>query len=186
MSRHIRHVLQDFLLLAVSIGLAVRIAQSGLAENLTGSLNGFLWLGIIIAGVFFTSFFTTPISIVMLGTFAKTTPLPILALLGGFGAMLGDYVIFRFVKDRVSEDLTYLFSHAKRKRFFAIFRTKLFRFFIPFIGALIIASPLPDEIGIAMLGMTKVKNRTFFILSFLLNSTGIFLVGLAARAVVGQ
>ena len=44
----------------------------------------------------------------------------------------------------------------------------------PIIGALIIASPLPDEFGIAFLGMSKVKTAVLMPISFFMNLIGIY------------
>lgn len=133
----------------------------------------------------FTSALTTAPALILLSQFAATTPLPTLAILGGFGAMLGDYVIFRFVKDRMTEDVHYLLSFSKKERFQKIFKTKVFRFFVPLIAVIIIASPIiPDEIGITMLGLSKMKTRYFFLVSFLANSIGVLIIGLVARALL--
>jgi hypothetical protein len=172
-------------LIIVSIGFAIFIVKTGIVHQFIATFDNFQYFSIILAGIFFTSAFTTAPSIALLGTFAETTPLPILVVLGGLGAVLGDYIIFRFVKDRVSEDIRYLLSFSKGHRFSAIFRTQLFRFFVPFVGALIIASPFPDEIGVAMLGLSRVKNRTFFLLSFVFNSVGIFAIGWLVKEIVG-
>ena len=135
--------------------------------------------------MFFTSFFTTAPAIVLIGVLVQTTPLIMVAIIGGLGAALGDYIIFRFVKDRISEDINYLLSFQKTKRFFAIFKTRLFIFFTPFIAALIIASPFPDEIGVAMLGLSKIKDKTFLLISFIANGVGILVVGWVARGIIG-
>lgn len=179
-----RQVIVDVLFLAVSVGFAVYIAETGIAHELILSLGSLKLLGVLLAGMFFTSVFTTAPAIILLGQFGETTPLWLLAPIGGFGAMLGDYLIFRFVKDRVSEDFKYLFSFAKRKRFQKIFKTKLFHFFVSFVGAVIIASPLPDELGVALLGLSKVRPRVFLAISFLFNAIGILVIGLVARSIV--
>ena len=44
------------------------------------------------------------------------------------------------------------------------------------IGAIIIASPFPDEIGVSLMGISKMKTYQFILISFLLNAIGIFLV----------
>lgn len=181
MNRHKKHLLQDILLLVVGIGFAVYITKTGIVGEFVTSFGAASWMGIVLAGIFFTSVFTTPASIALLSEFAHTTPLPMLAILGGMGAVLGDCIIFFFVKDRVSEDFNYLFSKSKESRFSHIFKRRLFRFFIPFLGALIIASPLPDEIGITMLGMAKIRSRIFFLVSFIMNTIGILIIGLIAK-----
>lgn len=177
MSRKKRRLFLDLIFLVVSIFFAFYISKTGIASRFIVSLGDLGWLGIITAGMFFTSVFTTAPSIILLSQFAKTTPILVLTLLGGFGAMLGDYIIFKFVRDRIYDDVKYLVSFTKPKRFLGIFRTKLFHYFVPFIGAMIIASPFPDEIGIAMLGFSKIKPSHFSVISFIFNAIGIFMIG---------
>jgi uncharacterized membrane protein YdjX (TVP38/TMEM64 family) len=47
---------------------------------------------------------------------------------------------------------------------------------LPIIGALIIISPFPDEIGIGLMGLSKIKKWQFMLISFALNSLGIFII----------
>jgi uncharacterized membrane protein YdjX (TVP38/TMEM64 family) len=44
------------------------------------------------------------------------------------------------------------------------------------LGAIIIASPLPDEMGVGLMGISKLKTSQFILLSFVLNAIGIFIV----------
>lgn len=185
MSQKKIQIFQDFILLAVGISFAIFISRTGLVHKLVLSLGSLKYAGVIIAGMFFTSIFTIAPSIAMLAEFSQTMPVSVVAILGGMGAVIGDFIIFRFVKDRVSEDFDFLLSSPKGKRLAAVFNTKSFHHFMPFLGALIIASPFPDEIGIAMLGMSKVRDRVFFPLSFILNAGGIFIVGWIAKFTVG-
>lgn len=173
----------DMVLLAASISFAFWFAESGLTHQVVGYFSLFPLLGVFVAGMFFTSVFTTAPSIVLLGDFAHTTPLGTLALVGGLGAMIGDFIIFKFVRGHISEDIDYLLSFTRKNRFSVIFKTRLFRYFVPFIGALIIASPFPDELGIAMMGISKMSNRAFFIISYIMNAAGIGVIGWLATAV---
>ncbi|MEK7557169.1 MAG: hypothetical protein AAB538_04290, partial [Patescibacteria group bacterium] len=50
-----------------------------------------------------------------------------------------------------------------------------------FLAGIIIASPLPDEIGIALLGFMKTRKKDFFLLSLVANFLGILAIGLVAR-----
>ncbi len=117
----------------------------------------------------------------MLGEIARSNSLIITAVIGGLGALAGDLIIFRFVRDRISQDFSYLVKISKSERLVSIFKLKLFKWLIPFIGALIVASPLPDEVGLAMLGLSRMKASVFIPLSFLLNSIGILIIGLIAK-----
>ena len=168
--------IQDVVLLVVSIGFAVFITKAGTAHQFVLSLGELTYLGIFIVGIFFTSVFTVAPSAVILGDFAQSIPLLNIAVIGGLGAVFGDYVIFRFVRDRVAEDLAFLLSPSEKKRISKISKTRFARFFVPLIGALIIAAPLPDEMGIAILGMSKMSDKIFLPLSFILNGAGILLI----------
>lgn len=173
-----RKLIRDGFIIAISIYVAIVLLQAGLISKFVGLFAQTSWLGIIFAGMFFTSIFTTAPSIVLLSQFAKSTDALHLALLGGLGAMIGDYVLFRIVKDRISEDLEYLLKITNLKtRAKFIFKSRLFKFFAPFLGALVIASPLPDEIGVSILGLSKVKDAYFLPISFAMNAIGIFIIG---------
>lgn len=175
---------QDLIFLVVSISFAVFVTKTGITHQLVASFGDLNWFGVIIAGSFFTSVFTIVPSIAVISAFAETTPLPTLALLGGLGAVVGDYIIFRLVKDRMSADVDYLISFSGARRYLAIFRTHLFKFLVPFLGALVIASPLPNELGITMMGLAKVKDRSFLVISFIFNSLGILIIGWLAKSII--
>jgi hypothetical protein len=51
------------------------------------------------------------------------------------------------------------------------------------LGFLIIASPLPDEIGVALISMTRMDETTFRTLDFAANAFGIYVLAIAATAV---
>jgi hypothetical protein len=58
---------------------------------------------------------------------------------------------------------------------------KTFRWFITSIGALIIASPLPDELGLAFLGLSRIPFKLFVPISFVFNVIGIYIITILAR-----
>ncbi len=178
-------LVKDGLLLVFSIFLAIFILKTNVVHAVVGYLHELEYLMSFLAGVFFTSVFTTAPSIVILGELAQENSPWVVALFGGLGAMCGDFILFRFVRDRVSKDLEYLFKLPKAKRVVNIFSTILPKMLWPFLGALIIASPLPDELGIMMMGLSKIDQRLFLPLSFVLNGIGILLIGFAAKAVNG-
>jgi hypothetical protein len=124
------------------------------------------------------------IGIATLGEIARANSVWLTALFGGIGAVVGDMIIFRFVRDRLSEHLMELIKHeGGGKRVRALFRLRSFRWFTALVGGLIIASPLPDELGISLLGCEKMKTSRFIPLSFVFNFLGIFLIGLIAKAI---
>ena len=181
MKRKKKRILVDLAVIAGSILFAILIVKMGVVHTLVASFNDLEFFGSFLAGLFFTSIFTTAPAIAVLGELAQSNPIWEVALLGGLGAMVGDYIIFRFVRDRFSEDLSFLLRRSQFTRVPALFKTGMFRFITPVVGALIIASPFPDEIGLALLGFSKISNRVFFPLSFTLNAIGIFLIGEVAN-----
>ncbi len=68
------------------------------------------------------------------------------------------------------------------KRIKLLLKLKFFRWLTFLAGGLIIASPLPDELGISLLGFSKMKTSWFIPLSFAFNFIGILLIGWVAKA----
>lgn len=178
-----RQVIEDIIIILVSIIVGFFIYKNGWAHTFTGYFADFKIFAIFISGMFFTSIFTTAPSIALLTDLSGSVPLWQLSLFGGLGAMIGDLIIFKFVRDRFSEDLNFLLAD-QTKRFRKIFKTKLFEFFLPFIGALIIASPLPDELGVTILGFSKINKKFFLMLSFVFNGLGILFIGYLAQILI--
>jgi len=182
MNNYQNNLIRDLALVVFSVLIAIILAKTGVLQDLITSTKEMRFIGSFIAGIFFVSVFTAAPATVVLGEIAQSNSVITVAILGGLGALIGDLIIFRFVKDRVSEHFNYLIKISRSERFFSIFKLKLFRWIIPFVGALIIASPLPDEIGVTMLGLSKMKNSYFILLSFVLNSAGVLIIGLIAKA----
>lgn len=177
-----RHFLQDLMILALSVGVAVAIVYFHLVPQLLAYLGDGVALASFVAGIFFTSVATTAPAIAVLGELSLQGNPLVVALFGGLGAVVGDYIIFVFVRDRVSDDVAYLLARTGTPRFFKIFHRRTFRWVLPLIGGLIIASPFPDELGLALLGVAKLPTSRFLMISFAFNTVGIVLIGLAARS----
>lgn len=177
-------LLHDVLIIIASVYIAVILVKTGTLANILASTLGLEFAGSFIAGLFFTSIFTTAPAIVTFGELARINSIVPVALFGALGAVIGDLIIFRFIRDKFSEHILKLVSHRSAwKRIMALFKLKLFRWASLFVGGLIIASPLPDELGISILGFSKIKTSWFIPLSFLFNFIGIVLIGLVARAI---
>lgn len=181
------HILADIGLIAVSVLVAIILAKTHVLTEIFTSTQELGLLGAVIAGMFFTSVFTTAPAITILGEISLVQPLFLTALLGAVGSVVGDLLIFRFVRDRMASDIMQLLGHQSVfRRFAALFKLRFFRWFTFLLGGLIIASPLPDELGIALLGFSRVRTRYFIMLSFTSNFLGIYLLCLAARALLGN
>lgn len=178
-----RHLVQDLFLFGASIALAWAIVHFNLVHILLEKLGDVVPLASFIAGIFFTSVITTAPAIAVLGELSLEGNPFVVALMGGLGAVCGDYIIFIFIRDRVSDDIAYFLKRTGTPRFFKLFhKRRTFRWVLPVLGGLIIASPLPDEIGLTLLGLAKLNTKRFLFISFLCNAGGILLIALAARA----
>lgn len=182
LNNHENNLIRDLAIVILSIFIAIILAKTGSLENLITSTQEMRFIGSFIAGILFVSVFTAAPATVALVEIAQSNSVIVVAIIGGLGALLGDLIIFRFVKDKLSEDLLYLLRTPGSERLTTIFKMRIFQWLVPFMGALIIASPLPDEIGVAMVSLSKMKNSLFIPLSFVLNSIGILIIGLIAKA----
>lgn len=144
---------------------------------------GFVPLEAFIAGIFFTSLLTIAPAGVAFAEMAIVVPPMQLASWGAAGAVVGDLLLFIFVRDVISADLVVLLRGRWSRKLYALFhKSPFFSWAIPVAGALVIASPLPDEVGIAMLGLSKADIRFLVPISFAMNFLGIFLIGYAVGA----
>ncbi|MFA7310094.1 MAG: hypothetical protein WC050_04275, partial [Candidatus Paceibacterota bacterium] len=92
-------------------------------------------------------------------------------------AVLGDLTIFALVRFAFRRDVEHIMSVPKYKRFVAIFHRRMFRWVLPFLGALIIASPFPDELGMGLMGLSRMNTKSLIAISFVMNALGIALIG---------
>jgi uncharacterized membrane protein YdjX (TVP38/TMEM64 family) len=104
-----------------------------------------------------------------------------LAAYGAFGAMLGDVAIFFFIKDVFSEDVRGAIKASRFKRILSKTHFSFLRWFGPLVGALVIASPLPDEIGLSLMGVSKMKVRYLIPMTLVMNFVGIYLIAVASH-----
>ena len=178
---HKPHFGRDILIIAASISFAVFLAQHDIIPMLMAKV-GYLPIEAFVAGFFFTSLLTITPAGVAFADIMTTSPLVQTAAWGAAGAVVGDLILFLFVRDAVSNDIAQLFRGSWMKKAKAIFKTPLLSWAVPVMGALVIASPLPDEVGLAMLGLSKTDLRFLIPISYAMNFLGIFLIGLAVSA----
>ncbi len=178
------NIMRDLGIVGFSIIFAIWLVQSGYLVHLLSSLSNYVWLGSFVAGVFFTSIFTTVPAIAALGGIASAHPVWQVALIGALGAVVGDLLIFRYVEDELGEHLAELLSHQHTsKRLKALVRLPIVRFLSFFAGGLIIASPLPDELGIGLMSAVRLSPFLLALCSFTFNFLGILMIGFVARAI---
>lgn len=181
MHLHKPHFGRDILIIATSISLAVFLAQTDAIPRFM-ALIGSVPLEAIITGFFFTSLLTITPAGVAFAEMAHTVPTLQLAAWGAAGAVVGDLVLFLFVRDALSDDIMSMLRGSWVRKLKALFRTPLLSWAVPVAGALVIASPLPDEVGLAMLGLSKTDLRFLIPVSYAMNFLGILLVAWSVQS----
>lgn len=146
-------------------------------------LGTFGYFGAFLAGMLFVSTFTVGTgALILLILIEQYTPIE-MALIAGLGGVVGDLIIFKFVKDDLTKELDTLYTQIDSKHhFIKLLHTKYFRWSLPVIGAIIIASPFPDELGVTLMGISKMSTPKFMVIAFLLDTLCIFLIATAALA----
>ena len=176
-----KNLYQDFGILWLSLMIAVVLAQSSALERFITEIGEVRLVGSFIAGMLFTSVFTAAPATVLLGELAQANSVWLITITSAAGAVAGDYLIFHFVRDRFTKDILLLLQQHGYRRLPQIVQLRSSRWMLAALGMLIIASPLPDELGVAMLGLAKTRQRFFLPLSLLANAAGILAIGLTAQ-----
>lgn len=170
-------------------------------HQLLKQLGALGYIGAFIAGILFVSIFTVSTGVLILLILAEQLPLIPLGIIGGLGAIVGDLLIFKFVKDGLMGEIKLVEENIKdelksiefiddhinnrsakrfRKHMLALLHTRYFSWILPATGVLILTSPLPDEMGVGLMGMSKIKTYQLLLLLFAIKPASVFLVILSS------
>lgn len=155
------------------------LLRTGVLHQWVLVLGDLGYVSIFLAGMFFVSTFTVVPATATLFFLAEQFGVIPVALVGGLGGMVGDYIIFKFIKDDLVDELKSLFKRIAGENILKahwIVHTKYFAWLNPVVGALIIASPFPDELGIGILGVYKMDEKKFLLLTLVLDIASVFLL----------
>ena len=138
------------------------------------------YLGIFLSGFFYAYGFTAPIGTAALLVLAKEHDLFITGLVGGLGALIGDLVIFFYIKHLFTDEIR-LLKNEKIIIDTGKFTKKIFgsfnNYLLPIFAGFLICSPLPTEIGVALMSSQKrITIKLFAIIAFVLHTIGIFTI----------
>ena len=171
---------RDLVIIILGIVLTVIVVRMGALEELLTVTQEQAYIGSFVAGIFFTSIFTVaPAAIVLAAMTDHAAPLTV-AVWGALGAMFGDLLLFLFIRDVFAEDIEGFVRVRKWKQWLAQSHFGFLRWLLPVIGALIIASPLPDEIGLALLGLSRTKTMLMLPIAFAMNFLGVLVIAMIA------
>lgn len=173
---------QNLVHIIVGIGIAVALSQNTAFHQFLLHLGSFSYVGAFVAGVLFVSTFTVGVASVILFSLAQQLPPLPLAFVAGAGAVMGDFFIMHVIGDTLKTEIRDYPNRKQLHKIEHLIHTKYFNWILPVIGAVIIASPLPNELGITLIGLTNMHKIRFIFLSYFLNTIGIGIALSAGRA----
>lgn len=167
-------------LLILAIILAYIVFTNSKTLNFISQLDNLKYLGSFIAGIFFAFGFTAPFST---GFFIVSNPdnIFLAAFIAAIGAVLADLTIFAIIKVSFMKEFLRLEHTAPVKEFRILikheFSHKIRVYLLYIFAGILIATPLPDEIGIIMLsGLTHVRGKFIALTSFILHFLSILIL----------
>lgn len=138
-------------------------------------------LGGFIGGIMSVSMFTTAPAVVLILSLVDHANLWQLIIVASLGSVIGDWLIIKFLEDEVATEIKPLLRKYHILPLIRKFQRSKSRWIVSVIGAIVLALPLPDEFGIALMDISKVKRRHLLAICFILN-----LVGIAALVGAGS
>lgn len=181
MSQRLKNLIADLIILLLSCFFAFLLVQNGDLDNFIRAVTPVQFLAEFIAGMLFTSILTTPFSFALFLVLAENIDPLQIAVIGGLGACLGDMLIVSIFRNSFFDDFKTLEKTLKLKRLFHFFHHSHFNHLAPILGVLVIASPFPDELGLMLLGASKLKTIQLAILTFTINAGAIYFIVMLAR-----
>ena len=183
-------------LLGTSILVAIALTYFNAFDKVFSSLGDFGYLGAFVAGILFPITFTSPIATFAFFYLGQHYNVLTVTGLGAIGAVLGDLIIFTFIKDGAIAEIEKIREehmvahpiHGHQKRHEALvklFHSRPFHALALFVGGLLVLLPGPDEFGIAIFASYKLDMKKFVPLSLILNTGSILLVTFFGKCYLG-
>jgi len=166
----------DIIIISIGIALAIILSNYGLIDKFISSIREYYFLASFIAGIFFTSAFTIAPASIALVKIAEYAPTPVVVIWGALGAMIGDLILFFFIKDRFYDDIVKAIKPKVMRHIMHSFHFGFLKWLSPIIAALVIVSPLPDEFAMALFGMSKIKTAVLIPITFIMNIVAVYLL----------
>lgn len=139
LARHLKNAewkYKNFILFVASILIAYALIRTGLLTGAISGLKGFGYVGSLISGMLYAFSLTAAPSTAIFFSLGKSMNPFLIATIGAIGCVIGDYFIFRFVRDNLMEEIKLLISETKDKTNF-YFKNSLFYQIFPFSNLLL-------------------------------------------------
>jgi len=173
-----------FLLLFITFLISYLIFNGRAYAPLHDAIIDVGYFGVFIAGVLFTYSFTSAPATMLLLILATHQNIYLAAFIGGLGALVGDIIIFTFIKSSFIDEIEKMSNENIVAYISHIIPNSIKKYVLPLIGCLIIASPFPDEIGVVLLASSKtISLKSFIWISYVMNTLGIFAILLVGSSI---
>lgn len=169
------------IILLITIITAYILFQAHFFLEFAKVLNSHGYISIFLAGLLFSYGFTAPFAVGFFIELANEVNPFIAAPLAGIGAVFSDLIIFKFIRTSFQDEfdklkLTWFFQKICQLFDYHL-GDRLKKYALWTFAGFLIASPLPDEFGVSLIsGFTDINRKVFSAISYILNTTGIFII----------
>src|SRR5665647_1694207 len=165
--------------------ILVYVLFSGLAyKPLHDALVFTGYFGTFLAGLLYPYALTSAAGTGILLTLAKEQNILFAGVIAGIGALISDIILFFFVKQGFSDEVKKLSKETVIRTINRCIPDSVRLYLLATFAGLLIASPLPTEIGILL--MTSIKNisfKKFIIIIYILHASAIFIILLIGNTI---
>jgi hypothetical protein len=163
----------------------VYVFFSGLAyEFLHGALVFMGYIGAFIAGLLYPYALTSAAGTGILLIITKEQNLLLAGATAGIGALISDIILFLFVKHFFSDEVQKLSKEKVIRTINGWIPASVRVYLLGTFACLLIASPLPTEIGILLMTSTKnISIKKFAIIVYALHASAIFIILLIGKTI---
>ena len=167
-------------LLILSIVLAYFIFRNPFVSNYIFRLEGLSYLGIFVSGMLIAFGFSAAFAV---GFFIVSQPQNIFlaATIGAMGSVVSNLLIFKFIRFSFKNE----FDNIQNEKSFSDIKKivkenisiKIRHYILYLFAGILIATPLPDEIGVSLLaGLTTIKSKVLAMITFVLHFGEILII----------
>lgn len=164
-----KHTPYKAALIIVSIVLAIIILNSSIVKEFISNLGEFGLIGAFISGIFYSYSFTLAPALASMILIAEDVNLFLVAFLAAIGTTIGCYFLFRMISHHIPKGSVIEKIEQEEE---VILKKLKYHWVLPLFVAIIFATPLPDELGVTLLGLAKVNKHKFMALVFALSFIG--------------
>lgn len=114
-----------------------------------------------------------PAAVLLLSVANNVDPLP-LVLIAAAGSVIGDWLILKFIEDKIGHELRPLARKLDLHRRIKKLRKSRLRYLVTGFGAFMVMLPTPDELGLTLMGIGHLKRYKILIICYVLDAIGIY------------